>query len=63
MEKVHVDKDLCVACGSCVGMCPDHFEFGDDGLAQAKTEEVNDEVRDAANACPTEAIKIEDEEE
>ena len=61
MEKVHVDKDLCIACGSCVAICPDHFEFGDDNLAQAKNDEVTDEVRDAASACPTEAIKIEDE--
>ncbi len=61
MEKVYVDKDLCIACGACVGMYPEHFEFGDDNLAQTKNEEVNDEVRDAATACPTGAIKIEEE--
>ncbi len=62
MEKVHVDKDLCIACGSCVAICPDNFEFGEDNLAEAKTEEVTDDVRDAASACPTSAIKIENEE-
>lgn len=63
MEKVHVEKDLCIACGSCVAMCPEHFEFDDDNLAKAINEEVNEEVKDAANACPTEAIKIEEKEE
>ena len=43
MEKVHVDKDLCIACGSCVAICPDNFEFGEDNLAEAKTEEVTDD--------------------
>lgn len=62
MEKVHVEKDLCIACGSCVAMCPEHFEFDDDNLAKAINEEVNEEVKDAANACPTEAIKIEEKE-
>ena len=61
MEKVHVDKDLCIACGACVGMYPEHFKFGDDGLAEAITEEVTDEAKDAANGCPTGAIKIEEE--
>lgn len=63
MEKVHVNKDLCIACGSCVAMCPEHFEFGDDNLAKATCENVNDEVRDAASACPTGAIVIEEEDE
>lgn len=63
MEKVYVEKDLCIACGSCVAMCPEHFEFDDDNLAKAINEEVNEEVKDAANACPTEAIKIEEKEE
>lgn len=63
MEKVYVEKDLCIACGSCVAMCPEHFEFDDDNLAKAINDEVNEEVKDAANACPTEAIKIEEKEE
>ncbi len=62
MAKVHVDKDLCIACGSCVAMCPEHFEFDDDNLAKAINENVDDDVRDAASACPTEAIKIEESE-
>lgn len=61
MEKVFVDKDLCIGCGSCVAICPDSFEFSDDGLAQAIKEEVNDDVKSAAESCPTDAIKIEEE--
>lgn len=61
MEKVHIDKDLCISCGSCVALCPDHFEFDDDNLAKATDDSVNEEVKDAANACPTEAIIIEED--
>ena len=61
MTKVEVNKDLCIGCGSCVALAPDSFEFGDDGLAQAKTEEITEDVRDAAEGCPTDAIKINEE--
>ncbi len=63
MEKVILDKDLCIACGSCVAICPNHFNFGDDDLAEVTNDEVNDDVRDAMEACPTEAITIEESEE
>ncbi|MBQ9011030.1 MAG: ferredoxin [Bacilli bacterium] len=61
MTKVFVDKDLCIGCGSCVAIAPDNFEFDDDGLAKAIKEEINDDVKTAAESCPTDAINIEKE--
>ena len=60
MTKVKVDKDKCIGCGACTAIAPDVFEFDDDGLAKAVKEEVNDEVKTAAEGCPTEAITVEE---
>lgn len=58
--KIEVNKDLCIGCGSCVAIDPDTFEFNDDGLAEAKTEEITEAAREAAEACPVDAISIEE---
>ena len=59
--KVIVDKDLCIGCGACQAICPDVFEINDDGLSEAIESEVADknkeEVVEAIESCPTEAIK------
>ena len=59
--KVRIE-DTCTACGLCVESCPDVFEMGDDA-AQAKMDEVPEEledaVRQAAEECPVEAIIVE----
>lgn len=60
--KVKIDKDLCTACGLCADTCPEVFEMGEDS-AVVKTEivpsEYEEKVKEAAQNCPTEAIKIE----
>ena len=56
--KIEVNKDLCIGCGSCVSIDPETFEFNDDGLAEVKTNEISEGAREAAEACPVEAIKI-----
>lgn len=68
--KAQVDKDACIACGACGATAPDVFDFDDDGLAfnvldknqntASIPEDLEDDVRDAADGCPTDAIKIED---
>ena len=60
MAKVTVNKDKCIGCGACIATCPEVFEFDDDGLAKAVKDEINDDVKMAAEGCPTEAIKIEE---
>ena len=64
MKKVTVDKEKCIGCGACVGLVDEVFEFGDDDLAQVKenidfdniSEDLKDEIKDAIEGCPTEAI-------
>ncbi len=59
--KVRIE-DTCTACGLCCDTCPDVFEMGPE-TAQVKVEEVppehEDEVQQAADECPVEAIVIE----
>ena len=65
--KVKVNKDACIGCGACVAICDEVFEINDEGLSEAKVEEVKeelqDEVRDAADSCPTGAIEVEEGQE
>ena len=66
--KAKVNKDLCIGCGACAAIVPDVFQIGDNGLAEViadnevKETEVSkdliDEVKDAAEGCPTSAIEI-----
>ena len=62
--KAKVDPDLCVGTGSCVSLCPNVFELGDDGIAKAKVDTVaaedEESCREAAQQCPTDAISIEE---
>lgn len=59
--KVKVNKDVCIGCGACTAICPDVFEFSDEGFAKAVNETVpegtEEEVKDAAEGCPTGAIE------
>ena len=63
MEKIKVDKELCIGCGACAATCPDTFEINDDMLAEVIKDEVTEEVIEAVENCPTEAIKIEENKE
>lgn len=62
--KVEVNQDACIGCGACAAICDKVFELNDEGLSEAKVEEVSEkdsqEVRDAADACPTGAITVEE---
>ena len=59
--KTEVNQELCIACGLCVGMCPEIFELDDTGKANVvrqpdtKEEEL---IREAATSCPVDAIAI-----
>ena len=59
--KVRIE-DTCTACGLCVDTCPDVFELGED-IATVIVDEVpaefEDDVQQAADDCPVEAIVIE----
>jgi len=59
--KVKVDQDLCIACGVCIDLCSEVFDWNGQGLSHAKVEEVPAElescVKEAMESCPVNAIK------
>ncbi|MER7012601.1 ferredoxin [Saccharopolyspora sp. NPDC000359] len=58
---IEIDANTCIGSGMCAGVAPDHFELVD-GYACAKQAQVEpaDEVVDAAESCPVEAILVKD---
>ncbi|MGC0367557.1 ferredoxin [Rhodococcus sp. 27YEA15] len=63
--KVTINGNLCVGSGQCVDFAPDVFEQRGDGVAQALSgdvpEELESEVREAWESCPVMAIKFDGE--
>lgn len=59
MVKIKVDREKCIGCGACVGVCPQNFELVE-GKAQVKKAEVKKLTceKDAAEICPVMAITI-----
>jgi ferredoxin len=66
--KVSIDKEKCTMCASCVAICPEVFEMKEDGSVDVKDEykgvdvpaELEEKVREAASACPSMAIIVEE---
>jgi len=61
--KISIDTEACTGCSSCVAVCEDNWEMGDDGKAHPKKTEL-DEVgcnKDAAEVCPVQCIKVVEE--
>ncbi|WP_079525756.1 ferredoxin [Halobacillus hunanensis] len=66
-----VDKDTCIACGACGDTAPDIFGYDDEGLADAILDDnkgiteiigdLEEDLLDAEEGCPTESIKIAEE--
>lgn len=58
---IEVDGDSCIGSGMCVGSAPDHFDL-EDGISCPLRPEVEpaDEVLEAAESCPVEAIRVRD---
>lgn len=68
MEKIIVDKNVCIGCGFCAANCEEIFTIEDDGLATAKDNDLNnmsdeekETVLDIKEGCPVGAIKVEEE--
>lgn len=65
--KVSIDSTKCIACGSCVAICPEVFEMKEDGSVDVKSEwkgkdipvELQKKVQEAHDMCPVTAIVIE----
>lgn len=65
MKCVTVDFDKCTGLGICESLAPDFFEVNDDGELLLLKEDIGDaelqEVEEAVNGCPTEALTIVDQ--
>lgn len=57
-----VDHDLCIGDAICESICPQVFQLGDDGLSYVIADpfpaDLQAEVEEAADSCPTDAIAI-----
>ncbi len=60
MKNLQID-DSCVACGSCVEICPEVFELEGDlaNIKQSADLSLDEKIIEAAEACPVEAIHYE----
>ncbi len=58
---IEVDGDTCIGSGMCVGTAPEHFDL-ETGVSRPVSPgvEAADEVIDAAEFCPVEAIMVRD---
>lgn len=65
MKKIVVNKDICIACGACIGQDPEHFDFDSEGYSEAISQENLDseDLITAIECCPTTAISIQDGDE
>jgi ferredoxin len=56
--KAVVDKNLCMGCELCMAIAPDDFKITDEGVAEASRDEIenDEEVSEALNSCPVDAI-------
>lgn len=59
--ELYVDQDLCIACGACISLCPEVYDWNDEDKAHVIVDEVPEDSEetavDAMDSCPTEAIK------
>ncbi len=62
MTVPRIDKDACISCGECIYMCPDLFQWGEDGKAEVANKDGCNgcDCKETADACPTDAILLEE---
>lgn len=60
--KAYVDKDTCIGCEACVGICPEVFSMDNDGKSVAIKEDISKSIENSAvearDSCPVSAIDI-----
>lgn len=61
--RAFVDRDSCIGCEACVGICPEVFSMDDEGISVAIDGEIAtdllESVEEAMECCPVEAITVE----
>lgn len=53
-----VDKDACIGCGTCVAVCPNVFQLGDDGKSHVANPKgaTEPEIQQGIDSCPVQCI-------
>lgn len=61
--KVRINEETCTACGICQETCPEVFEVNDVAVVKedADFNAFEDEIKEAADECPDEAIEVEED--
>lgn len=63
-KRVRIDKDACIGCGLCNSICPEVFDWDDDGKMKTIVDEIpaglEELVEESVVSCPTAAIIVED---
>ena len=62
-KKVVLDVDECVACGTCVEICPEVFKMDDDNdtvQVILETGGPEDLIEEAIDSCPVQCISLKD---
>lgn len=61
--KAFVDRDSCIGCEACVGICPEVFSMDDEGISVAIDGEIAadllESAEEAMECCPVSAITVE----
>lgn len=61
--KALVDRNACIGCETCVGICPEVFSMDDEGISVAIDEEIGTDIlelaEEAMDDCPVGAITME----
>lgn len=62
--RVKVDQDLCVGSGACVEIAQGVFKLNDEDKAEVvdPTAASMDDLREAQESCPVDAISVEEQE-
>lgn len=53
---INVDKEKCIGCGLCAGLCPEKFQMDLDGKAEAISQEADNCALRSVESCPASAI-------
>ena len=59
--KIFIDKEACIGCGLCAGICPSVFSMNNTGKSEVNKGVKDSDIenaKEAAEACPVNAIKI-----
>ena len=61
--RAFVDRDSCIGCEACVGICPEVFSMDEEGISVAIDGEIVADILESAEeameCCPVSAITVE----